>query len=474
MNRENQNIEYKLIWKDEYLKWICGFANAKGGTIYIGIDDNGDIAGVKNAQRLLEDIPNKIVNALGIVADVNLHNDAGKEYIEVVVHPSNVPISYQGGYFYRSGSTKQELKGNALQQFILKKLGRSWDDIACEGATIDDIDPEAIKYFIRKATAAKRMPVGSEEDDVLTVLENLNLIDSNGNLKNAAVLIFGKKPAKFFVGAEFKIGRFGSKESDLMFQDVVDGNILQMADRVMEILKSKYLISPIHYEGLQRIEPLEIPEDAFREAIFNAIIHKQYAGIPIQMKVYNDSIWLWNDGDLPEGFTVETLLNKHTSKPRNGNIANVFYKAGFIESWGRGINKIREGFTANGFPEPKIQTEMGGVSIIFPRRTNLSSPKGSQNSSPKNPRSSSLKGSRKSSPKNSQKSSPKNPRKSSQVDAKIVELMTQRPQITLVSIANALGISKRYVTKRISLLKERSQIKRVGGRKVGQWQVISQ
>jgi len=67
------------------------------------------------------------------------------------------------------------------------------------------------------------------------------------------LLLFGKNPAKFFVGAEFKIGRFGKKESDLMFQDVVEGNIIQMADRVIEILKSKYLISPIHYEGLQRI-----------------------------------------------------------------------------------------------------------------------------------------------------------------------------------------------------------------------------
>jgi len=439
--QESQNIEFKESWRDEYLRWICGFANAQGGTIYIGIEDNGHVCGVNNAHRLLEDIPNKIVNTLGIVADVNLLNKEGKDYIEIIVSPSNVPISYQGIYFYRSGATKQELKGTALQQFILKKMGRSWDDIPCEGSTINDIDPKAIKYFLKKAIDAQRMPIETFEDNAETVLENLNLFDNEGKLKNAALLLFGKNPAKFFVGAEFKIGRFGKKESDLMFQDVVEGNIIQMADSVIEILKSKYLISPIHYEGLQRIEPLEFPEDAFREAIFNAIIHKQYAGVPIQMKIYDNSVWLWNNGDLPEGFTIETLLGKHTSKPRNGNIANVFYKAGFIESWGRGIDKIRDGFNAFGFPEPEIKTEFGGVSIVIQRKQNLDSQTLFK--------------------------------MRSQIQAMILEMMERNPLVTQQSIANELGVSRRYVAKIIEELKEKELIKRIGASRYGgKWQVI--
>ena len=138
----------------------------------------------------------------------------------------------------------------------------------------------------------------------------------------------------------------------------------------MDVLKAKYLISPIHYEGLQRIEPLEIPEASLREAIFNSIIHKQYEGIPIQMKVYRDSIWLWNNGNLPEGYTVKTLYGRHSSQPRNKNIAEVFYRAGFIESWGRGIEKIRSGFEEAGLRKPQIKAEFGGVSIIMPRNAN--------------------------------------------------------------------------------------------------------
>ena len=130
--KECQNVEYKKVWQDEYLKWICGFANAQGAVLYFGVNDDHEVVGLDNVERLLEDIPNKIVTTMGIVADVNLHELDGLEYIEVEVEPSNIPISYRGKYYYRTGSTMQELRGPALQQFILKKMGRSWDDITNE------------------------------------------------------------------------------------------------------------------------------------------------------------------------------------------------------------------------------------------------------------------------------------------------------------------------------------------------------
>jgi ATP-dependent DNA helicase RecG len=224
----------------------------------------------------MEDIPNKIVNYLGIIADVNLLQTDNKSYIEINVSPSGVPISYKGAYHYRSGSTKQELKGSALQQFILKRLGRTWDDLPCENATFSDIDPDALSYFFKKAASSNRLTNDIEKSDLKTTFENLNLLTNGNKLKNAALLLFGKKPSKFFPSVSFKIGRFVAGDDDLRYQDIVEGNILQMADKVMEILKTKYLISPINYEGLQRIEKLEIPEMALREVIFNAIHPVRY------------------------------------------------------------------------------------------------------------------------------------------------------------------------------------------------------
>jgi ATP-dependent DNA helicase RecG len=126
--KESQQVEWKSAWRDDYLRWICGFANAEGGKLVIGRDDRGMAVGVSNARQLLEELPNKIRDVLGIMADVRLVKEARKELVEIRVEPYPSPISYKGEYHYRSGSTKQELKGAALERFLLKKRGRHWDD----------------------------------------------------------------------------------------------------------------------------------------------------------------------------------------------------------------------------------------------------------------------------------------------------------------------------------------------------------
>ncbi|MBR6444870.1 MAG: putative DNA binding domain-containing protein [Prevotella sp.] len=365
--RECQNVEYKSNWRDEYLKWICGFANAQGAVLYFGVSDDHEVVGLDNVDRLMEDIPNKIVTTMGIVADVNLNEQDGLEYIEVVVEPSNIPINYKGKYYYRSGSTMQELRGPALQQFVLKKMGRSWDDVPNDYATIDDLDKSAISYFLRKGYENGRISDEERNAPIEVTLQNLDLINEEGKLKNAALLLFAKKPQKYFTCVQFKIGRFSGSEANLITQDVIEGNIIQMADRVVEILKSKYLTMPVTFEGMNRIEKLEVPEDALREILYNSICHKDYTGVHIQMRVWDDYCEVWNEGELPVGFTPETLLEQHASRPRNRNIANAFFKAGFIDAWGRGYKKIREGFEGAGLPMPKTESAYGGVRVTFQR-----------------------------------------------------------------------------------------------------------
>jgi ATP-dependent DNA helicase RecG len=169
---EQQNIEYKEIWRDEYLKWICGFANAQGGKILIGIDDKGNLTGLPGYKKLMEDIPNKVVSNLGLVIDLNLRTKAGKHYLEISVKHSEVAISYHGVYHYRSGSTKQELKGIALPEFLLRKMSRSWDDMPVPGASLKDIDEKAVRSFVEKALAQKRISNDAAKDGVKTLLSN--------------------------------------------------------------------------------------------------------------------------------------------------------------------------------------------------------------------------------------------------------------------------------------------------------------
>lgn len=439
--KETQNIEYKEIWKDDYLKCIAGFANASGGKLYVGINDSGEVIGVTNTKKLLEDIPNKIVSILGIIQEVHLREKENKSFIEIIINPSSVPISYKGAYYIRSGSTMQELKGSDLQNFILRKIGKTFDELSTTSAGINEIDEKTVNKFIRKAIKANRISSDAEKDSIAEIIANLKLQNGEGKLKNAAILLFGKDTLKFFKSAVFKIGRFGQTDHDLRFQDVIEGNIFEMPDKVIETLRSKYLVSPIRYEGLQRIEELEYPEEALREAILNAVIHKDYTGVHTQMSIYNDKLILWNDGMLPDGLNAKMLKGKHPSKPRNIDIANIFFKAGYIEAWGRGIAKIIDGCKNAGLPEPDIEEYAGGFQITFY--------KGDQ--------------------KSVEKSVEKGVEKSVE---KIAVLMSTNPYITQKELSGATGLSRRGVEKNISLLKKAGKIKRIGPAKGGHWEVV--
>lgn len=461
MNNENQNTEYKRIWKDEYLKWVCGFANANGGKIYIGINDDMSVFGVSRLHQQLEDIPNKIVTNLGIVPEINHITKDNKAVIEIIIEPCNIPISYRGAYYYRCGATKQELRGVALHQFLLKKTGINWEDIPCHGATMNDIDPDAVIYFLKKSVQAQRMQPEAMETTTKEVLDNFGLL-TDETPTHAAILLFGKNPQRFFVTSAFKIGRFGTNDHDLLYQDVIEGNLIQMTDKVIAALNDKYLIRPIHYEGLQRIEPLEIPEAALREMIFNSIVHKDQQGTWNQMSVYNDHIRLWNEGTLPDNYTIDNLLHKHTSKPRNPKIANIFYRAGFIEAWGRGIQKIIDGFNAEKLVPPTFQLEQNGITLLIPRERFMtlsasgSRVAGSQQNAAQSQR-----------PKNDQKSDPKNDQKK-----RIIELIQSKPNISRTEIAIALNIHNSSAKRRLEALVTEGRIRRKGPAKGGSWEII--
>lgn len=228
--------------------------------MFVGVDDKGTIVGIENSKKLLEDIPNKAIQFLGVTIAIDVNKEGNKYYLAIFVNPSPSPIAFKGRYYIRSGSTVQELSGNDLQHFILKKLGKSYDELPIESATINDIDALSVRKFIKMAIKINRLSVDAEEDELQTVLFNLKLIGENSNLKNAAILLFGKNTPHYFSSVSFRIGKFGNNHHDLKFHDVIEGNIFEMPEKVMEILKSKYLTMPIRYEGIKRIEELEYPE----------------------------------------------------------------------------------------------------------------------------------------------------------------------------------------------------------------------
>ncbi len=267
--KENREIEDKFkkcpnsktsninkVGLGDYLKWISGFANASGGTIFVGKDDDGKTVGAADYKKLMDDLPNKIRDVLGIMAEVNLHEDGGLYFIEIITPPYSVPISLRGSYYYRSGSTKQELKGNALNEFLLRKSGKTWDDCLEPRAALDDIDAQSIAQFKKAAEKSGRLP--REEDSTLAeFLEKLRLTE-NGQLKRAAIILFGKDAGRFYPNQVVKIGRFGKTPDDLKFHEVIEGNLFHLLQETAEMLNRKFFIKRIEFEGLQRIEQRRI------------------------------------------------------------------------------------------------------------------------------------------------------------------------------------------------------------------------
>lgn len=363
---ENRNLEWKSSWKDKYLKWICGFANAQGGVLAIGKNDRGKTIGVKDPLRLLEEIPNKVQTLLGIVVDVNLRTEDDSEYLEITVEPCPNPISYKGKYHYRSGSTKQVLKGAALNRFLLRKHGCNWDDAPMPGIRVKDLDSRTLDDFRQRGMASGRLPSAVLKESDSKLMETLHLREG-AYLRQAAALLFCSNPVRWFAGAFVKIGYFRT-ETDLVYQDVIEGNLFTQVDRTVDLLRTKYAKAEISYKDIYRVETPLVPGEALREAVLNAVVHRDYSHpAPIQIRVYDDRISLWNPRALSPGWTLEKMMSKHASVPHNPAIANAFFRAGMIETWGRGIGDIVKACRAAATVEPHWQVETYGLWLEFVR-----------------------------------------------------------------------------------------------------------
>jgi ATP-dependent DNA helicase RecG len=441
---EQQDIEFKSQWSDTILKTACAFANTDGGSIYIGIDDNGNPVELKNIKKLMEDIPNKIKNSIGIVPKVNLVEKDGKQVIEINIESYKYPVSYKGAFYKRSGSTDTELSGTELTSFLLQKSGFVWDQTVEPSATLDDINLETLDHF--KRLSQKRLSFISTEDDQELLLEKLNLLE-NGKLKRAAILLFGKNPRKYFITSYLQIGRFIS-ESEVISSDIVEGNLFEQVEKALEILRIKYLQNRFYYEGIVRKEDLEIPEAVLREGIINTLIHRDYMiSAQTQLRVYDNKIWLWNAGKLPEGITIEQLKKPHASCLRNPLLADIFYKAGYIESWGRGTLNIIDYCASINLPEPEMSEEMNGFLLVIHKHT----------------------GSSERIPETTQKL----PRNYPETTRKILEQIQKDPYITRKELVKIIGnITEDGIKYHLRKLQKEGIIKRIGPAKGGHWEVV--
>ncbi len=363
---ENQTVEYKELWHEKYLEWICGYANAKGGTLYIGVEDGTKKpVGLKNPNKLMEDIPNSIRNTMGIVADVSLHKKGGKDVIRIKVKPSQYPVNYHGGYFYRTGSVKMQLVGSALTQFIIEKQGVEWD-LATTSASyrLSEFSFAALK---------RRYEEVAGEKFIKQYFTSFGLVAGKNLLTNTGALLADECPLKH---SRIFCTRWNGNDMTNGVMDASDdleysGGLLQLLKLGMEFIRLRSR-KAWHKRSDDRIEFSEYPERAVEEALVNALIHRDYtfAGSEVHIDMFDDRLEITSPGGMVDGSRVQDLDIRHVaSKRRNKCLADMFERLGYMERKGSGFKKILTSYenlsTNIGHRIPGFESDMS-FRVILP------------------------------------------------------------------------------------------------------------
>ena len=281
------------------------------------------------------------------------------------------------------------------------------------------------------------------------LLEKLYLM-SDGKLKRSAVLLFYKDPGVVQNGSFVKVGRFDAHGRVVYHHDLEESLIVN-ASKVIDLIYLMYLKAKITYEHDRRVENYPFARDAIREAVYNAIIHNCYMfGAPIQIRIEDDAMIISNSCILPDGWTVDSLMQPHRSEPYNPDMANVFYRAGFIENWGQGIQKICDECRELGSELPVYELNGTALRVHFKA---LQSALIDQDKAPK-PQSTDIDGAL-----------------GSAMVLRIIEILRKEPSISQEALGEKLGITRRVVQKHVNVLKASGRIVRVGGKRYGHWQI---
>ncbi len=371
---EGQTLEFKASTslRQEIGQAISAFANTAGGTILVGITPQGRIIGVDIGKKTIEDLSNWIKENTDpkIYPQMRIHKVEGKDLIEISVKEADEkPVFCNDRAFQRVGRTSPRISIGRIRELAKQERRRlAWDERICEEADLEkDIDENKVKWFIEKARQERKLNI-NPNTPAREALERLELT-RNGRLTNVAVLLFGKNPQRFFLMAETRCGRFKGTEPTKPFIDmkVFGGSIIDQVDQAEDfVLRNISMAVWVEGGKIERTEKWEYPPEAIREAIVNAICHKDYEmSANVQVRIFDDRIEIWGCGPLPPPLTVEALKEKHMSVLRNRLIGKCFFLIKFIEQWGTGTNDIIKDCLAMGLPEPTFEEISSGLVVTL-------------------------------------------------------------------------------------------------------------
>jgi ATP-dependent DNA helicase RecG len=433
-------MERKESWNSEWLKTVCAFANTEGGVLIIGIRDNGVIIGVKDPHYVMKLIPDDIRNKLDVKTSVKEIVEDGKTCIKITVEKGDRYIDLDGVFYKRVGNTTQRVTGEELRSWFLSNMNMTWTDLPTDRAGLERLSPDAIKFFVKRGLASRRMSSIVADSDNESILRNYGMMHGD-MLRNSAAILFLEQPAMIYTSASVSIGEFND-DGILLRLDEIDCPAVMQPDRVMDKLLNKYIKGVDDFVGLMRVPKYPYPEKALREAVLNMIAHRDYSGTAQTLiRVYQDRIEMCNPGKLPAGWTEKTLFEDHVSVLPNPAIAKTFFEMGYIEKFGSGIKMMREECRGMNIPEPEYNVTIHGVEIIF-----------------------------------------RLPEKKDKVidlsdliglELEIYFLISKRKFTTASEMSKTLLVSDKTVRRALTKLIEKGYVKREGGDRTGKWILTS-
>lgn len=371
---ESEKLELKstLSEREEILETVSAFSNTKGGRIFIGINPDGKVIGVDIGVNTVENLANLIKNSTDpkVFPTIEIEQHKSKKIIILTIpeYPSK-PVFVKERVYIRVGKTNQRASAEKIRQLIKQSQPCLWDKQINSSVNLKDINTAKVKTFLHSAEIERNVIFEGIKSSS-NILNQLKLIEKN-KVTNAAILLFGKNPQKEFYRSMVKCGRFrGSEPIDFIDMQNIEGTIIEQVPAVMNFISRHINISVKISGSPQREEIWEYPKDALREAVVNAICHRNYEDTGnVQVRIFDNRLEIWNPGELPPEITIESLKKTHPSKPRNELIAKCFYLIKYIEQWGTGTNRIVRLCKEANLPEPQFDLVSGTFIVTFLRNT---------------------------------------------------------------------------------------------------------
>ena len=372
---ESETLEFKTSTAQlkPACEALCGFLNAKGGIVLIGVGNKGQLTG----QQVTDNTHQEIANELrkfepSVQIEVDYVKIDGKQVI-IMKAPAgkHIPYTYDGRPYERTLSSKGRMTQHHYEQLLIQRgqLNHSWEDYPAEGYDIGSLDQDEIYRTIAEGVHVNRIPGTAIKENATQILKRLKL-SQNNKLKNAAIVLFAKAECLDLPQCMIKMARFKGtdKLGEFLDNQRVDGNAFKVLEAADDFLRRHLPIASFFNPNqFQRIDKPALPVIAVREAIINAICHRDYSmrSGSISLAIFDTHVEIWNNGSLPASLKIEDLKHSHESIPRNELIAKVFHDRGLIETWGTGTNKMIEECQRADIPEPEFRERSGGIVVIF-------------------------------------------------------------------------------------------------------------